>query len=140
MWLANTAVAAASSKGSCQCSRNRIVNPIGQMEFFWCLRWLEQERITETTAFVLRENLVRFEHAPIYTRIADLPPAAPGAHVRVQVSAIDLFAATLECRSAGLAGDDVAADPADLELAGPDGLGGLNGSANAYQEGQASVS
>jgi exoribonuclease-2 len=86
------------------------------MEFFWCLRWLQQERITETTAFVLRENLVRFEHAPIVTRIADLPPTAPGAHIRVAVIAIDLFAATLECRHAGSAGDDVIADAADLEI------------------------
>jgi exoribonuclease-2 len=87
-----------------------------QMEFFWCLRWLQQERITETTAFVLRENLVRFEHAPIVTRVADLPPTAPGAHVRIAVIAIDLFAATLECRHAGSAGDDVIADAAELEM------------------------
>ena len=87
-----------------------------QMEFFWCLRWLEQERITETTAFVLRENLVRFERVPIITRIADLPPTAPGAHIRVAVIAIDPFAATLECRHAGSAGDDVIADEGDLEI------------------------
>ena len=101
-----------------------------QMEFFWCLRWLQQERITETTAFVLRENLVRFEHAPIVTRIADLPPTAPGAHIRVGVIAIDLFAATLECRHAGSAGDDVIADAADLEMDEPE---------NAY-EGQPAIS
>jgi len=105
-----------------------------QMEFFWCLRWLQQERITETTAFVLRENLVRFEHAPIFTRVADLPSVAPGAHIRVQVIATDLFAATLECRYAGMAAADVAVNPADLELSG------LDGNENAYEEGQAAVS
>jgi exoribonuclease-2 len=105
-----------------------------QMEFFWCLRWLQQEEITETTAFVLRENLVRFEHAPIFTAVADLPPTAPWLHIRVQVTAIDLFAATLECRHAGSAGDDVAADPADLEL------DGVDGNENAYEEGQTAVS
>ena len=68
-----------------------------------------------TAYLVLRENLVRFEHAPIFTRVSDLPPTAPGAHIRIQVTAIDLFAATLECRHAGAAGDGVAADPADLE-------------------------
>jgi exoribonuclease-2 len=77
-----------------------------QMEFYWCLRWLQQERIEETTAFVLRENLVRFEHVPIFTRVADLPSMAPGARVRLGVGAIDLFAATLECRYAGVVTDD----------------------------------
>ena len=85
------------------------------MEFFWCLRWLQQETVTETTAFVLRENLVRFEHIPIVTRVADLPPS-PGAHVRIGIGAVDLFELTLECRYAGAAGDDVVADPADFEL------------------------
>jgi exoribonuclease-2 len=88
-----------------------------QMEFYWCLRWLQQERIEETTAFVLRENLVRFEHVPIFTRVADLPDTAPGARVRLGVAAIDLFAATLECRYAGIANDDGAPVAAiDLEL------------------------
>ena len=86
-----------------------------QMEFFWCLRWLQQENIAETTAFVLRENLVRFEHAPIVTRIADLPPTAPGAQVRVAIIAIDLFAATLECRYAG-SGVEAPVDVSELEL------------------------
>lgn len=86
-----------------------------QMEFFWCLRWLQQENVRETTAFVLRENLVRFEHVPIVTRVADLA-AAPGAHVRIGIGAIDLFELTLECRHAGAAGDGVVADPRDLEL------------------------
>lgn len=86
-----------------------------QMEFFWCLRWLQQEKVDETTAFVLRENLVRFERVPIVTRVADCA-AAPGAHVRIAIGAIDLYALTLECRHAGAAGDDVVADPADLEL------------------------
>ena len=101
-----------------------------QMEFFWCLRWLQQERITETTAFVLRENLVRFEHVPIFTRIGDLPPTAPGAHIRIGVIAMDLFAATLECRYAGSAGGVDATAPAELDL---------DDSEQAY-EGQAAIS
>ena len=89
-----------------------------QMEFYWCLRWLLQEGIEETTAFVLRENLVRFEHVPIFTRVADLPGTAPGARVRIGIVAIDLFAATLECRYAGTAFDagSAAVTAADLEL------------------------
>jgi exoribonuclease-2 len=86
-----------------------------QMEYFWCLRWLQQESISEITAFVLRENLVRFEHVPIVTRVADLA-AAPGAHVRIAIGAIDLFELTLECRHAGAAADGVVADLEDLAL------------------------
>ncbi len=33
----------------------------GRMEHYWCLRWLLQEGVTETTGTVIRENLVRFE-------------------------------------------------------------------------------
>ena len=93
-----------------------------QMEFYWCLRWLQQEGIEETTAYVLRENMVRFEHVPIFTRVADLPAMAPGARVRVGVGAIDLFAATLETRFAGPAHDEgppgaaPALDDLDLDL------------------------
>ena len=76
-----------------------------QMEFYWCLRWLQQEQVGTTTAFVLRENLVRFEDVPIFTRIADLPTIAAGARIRIGITAIDLFAATLECRYIELAPD-----------------------------------
>jgi exoribonuclease-2 len=72
-----------------------------RMEHYWCLRWLLQERVAETTATVIRENLVRFERLPIVLRLADLPSLAPDARVRVGIGRIDLLAATLECRYAG---------------------------------------
>src|SRR5689334_19045222 len=72
-----------------------------RMEHYWSLRWLLQEGISETTANVIRENLVRFERVPIVTRLADLPAMAPDGRVRVAIGRIDLLAATLECRFAG---------------------------------------
>ena len=72
-----------------------------RMEHYWCLRWLLQERVTETTATVIRENLVRFDRLPLVVRLADLPALAPDARVRVAIGRIDLLAATLECRYAG---------------------------------------
>lgn len=73
----------------------------GRMEHYWCLRWFLQEGVTETTAEVIRENLVRMSRVPIVMRVADLPPQAPGRVVRLAISRIDLLASSLECRVAG---------------------------------------
>ncbi|MGH8799495.1 MAG: RNB domain-containing ribonuclease, partial [Casimicrobiaceae bacterium] len=75
-----------------------------RMEHYWCLRWLEQEKVGEATATVVRDNLVRFDALPLYLRVADLP-AASGPRVRVAVGRIDLLAATVEVRYAGAAPD-----------------------------------
>jgi exoribonuclease-2 len=72
-----------------------------RMEHYWCLRWLRQEEIEETTASVIRENLVRFDRLPLVMRLADVPPLAPEARIRIAILRIDLLAATLECRYAG---------------------------------------
>ena len=76
------------------------------MEHYWCLRWLLQERVSETTATVIRENLVRFDRLPLVVRLPDLPALAPETRVRVAIGRIDLLAATLECRYAGEPGDE----------------------------------
>ena len=73
-----------------------------RMEHYWCLRWLLQENVTETTATVIRDNLVRFERLPLVLRLADLPASAPDTRVRVAILRVDLLAATLECRHAGV--------------------------------------
>jgi exoribonuclease-2 len=72
-----------------------------RMEHYWCLRWLLQEHVSETTATVMRENLVRFDALPLIIRVADLPPLASDARVRLFIGRIDLLAATLEARYAG---------------------------------------
>jgi exoribonuclease-2 len=72
-----------------------------RMERYWCLRWLLQEGVTETTARVMRDTLVRFERIPLILRLADLPALPPETVVRVAVGDIDLLAETVECRYAG---------------------------------------
>ena len=73
------------------------------MEHYWSLRYLLQEHLAVTTAVVVRDTLVRFERLPLWQRLADLPAIAPETRVMVAVDHIDLLAATLECRYAGLA-------------------------------------
>ena len=72
-----------------------------RLEHYWCLRWLLQEGVTETTATVIRENLVRFDRLPLVVRLPDLAAQPPDTQVRVAIGRIDLIAATLECRHAG---------------------------------------
>jgi exoribonuclease-2 len=74
-----------------------------RMEQYWCLRWLAQEQVKETTASVIRENLVRFDRLPWIQRMADLPPQPPETVVRVAIARVDLLHTTLECRYAGTA-------------------------------------
>jgi exoribonuclease-2 len=69
-----------------------------RMEHYWCLRWLLQEAAAETTATVIRENLVRFDRVPLLVRLADLPAFPPETVVRVAVERVDLLAATFETR------------------------------------------
>jgi len=77
----------------------------GRMEHYWCLRWLIQENVSEATATVLRENLVRFDALPLVLRVADLPALAPDNRVRLIIGRIDLLQATLEARYAGPAAE-----------------------------------
>lgn len=66
------------------------------LEQYWCLRWLEQERVKEAEAVVLRENLVRFERLPLTVRVPSLPELAPGTRVRLEIVTFDLLERTLE--------------------------------------------
>ena len=61
------------------------------MERYWCLRWIEQEKVTELAATVLRENLVRFDQLPLVIRVPSLRDAAAGANVRIALSRLDLW-------------------------------------------------
>jgi exoribonuclease-2 len=67
------------------------------MEDYWCLRWLQQERVTEIEALVLRENLVRLEGLPLALRVPSLPAFDPGMRVRLAVGAVDLLERGVSC-------------------------------------------
>ncbi|OHE58395.1 MAG: ribonuclease II, partial [Thiobacillus sp. GWE1_62_9] len=62
-----------------------------RLERYWMLRWLIQENVTEVTANVIREDLVRFDSLPMVTRAPSVMGVAPGSKVRLAISAIDLL-------------------------------------------------
>lgn len=62
-----------------------------RMERYWMLRWLIQENVSEVTANVIREDLVRFDSLPLVTRAPSVMGVAAGAKVKLTISAIDLL-------------------------------------------------
>lgn len=68
------------------------------IERYWCLRWLAQEQRSRLEAVVVREDLVRLAEAPLYFRLADLPPLAPGRRILVDVLATDELDLSVQAR------------------------------------------
>jgi exoribonuclease-2 len=65
------------------------------------LRWLLQESVTEVTATVIRENLVRVDRLPLIVRLSDMPALEPDTQIRVAVGRIDLVDAPFESHYLG---------------------------------------
>ncbi len=61
------------------------------MERYWCLRWLQQERVQQAEALVLRENIVRLASIPLYGRIPSLPELPQNTRVLIEIGSIDLL-------------------------------------------------
>lgn len=68
------------------------------MERYWCLRWLIQEDIHQLEGQVIRENIVKFDHLPLITRVTAIPNLQPGTAIQIEVSQIDLLERTLNAR------------------------------------------
>ena len=83
------------------------------MERYWCLRWLQQEGVTETEARVVRESLLRLERIPLFLRCPSLPACEPRTRVRVAITGIDLLAVEAQCRYLTTMGEPVEAESVD---------------------------
>ena len=68
------------------------------LERFWCLRWLRQQQITECTATVLKEDLVRLDRAPLVFRASGLPQIERGEVVTLQILSTDELTLEVDCR------------------------------------------
>jgi len=66
-----------------------------RMEHFWCLRWLQQERVVSTEATVVRDGVVKLRGIPLYSRVSALPDLPSGTSVIVDVESVDLVDSTL---------------------------------------------
>lgn len=62
-----------------------------QMERYWCLRWLLQEKVQQFEVLVLRENLVRLVDIPLVSRIPSLPELPPNTRAILELGEIDLL-------------------------------------------------
>ncbi len=65
------------------------------MERYWCLRWLQQEALSEVEGLVIKENLVKFDRLPLTVRVPSLPDLPSGTSVRLGLTQIDLIERSL---------------------------------------------
>jgi exoribonuclease II len=69
-----------------------------RMERYWCLQYLIQEKLTEVTATVWRENLVRIDGMFFITKVPSLPELKVGTKVSLEIKHIDTLLMELNCK------------------------------------------
>ena len=67
------------------------------MERYWCLRWLQQQGISECQASVLKEDLIRLNNAPLVTRLGGLPALDRGQQIALRIKGFDELGLELDC-------------------------------------------
>jgi exoribonuclease-2 len=99
------------------------------IERYWTLRWLQQNRLSELDAVVLRDGLVRADTLPLVFRAVGCESLPRGMRVRVALKAIDPMTLEIHAaliarldndvapRQAAEADDDDVAAPVSLHLA-----------------------
>jgi exoribonuclease II len=60
-----------------------------RMEYFWCLRWLTQERKKEVVASVVKGDLLRLEEVPLLLHVPGLGVHARGTRIVLEVMGVD---------------------------------------------------
>ncbi|WIW00253.1 ribonuclease catalytic domain-containing protein [Kinneretia aquatilis] len=111
------------------------------IERFWTLRYLVQNEITELTATVMKDGLVRADTLPLVFKALGCEPLPRGAHVRVRITGtdemtLDVHATLIERLEAedASASEDPAAESEDDEAA--EGAGPLTLALDMSGEGE----
>lgn len=73
-----------------------------RMERYWCLQYLIQEKLTEVSATVWRENLVRIDGMFYITKVPSLPELKVGTKVSLEIKHIDTLLMELNCKFKGV--------------------------------------
>ena len=69
-----------------------------RMERYWSLQYLVQEGLTEITATVWRDNLVKIDGMFYITKVPSLPDLKVGAKVLLEIKHIDTLLMELNCK------------------------------------------
>lgn len=89
------------------------------MERYWCLRWLSQEKGQEDTmkveATVLKDEILRLIDIPLVIKLPGMPQVARGSQVKLDLLRWDEVDLTIEARLLDITQD--ASGTADAELA-----------------------
>jgi exoribonuclease II len=83
----------------------------GAMERFWTLRYIQQRGITELTASVFKEGMVRADDIPLVLPVMGAQGLPRNAKVRVQLGEMDLI--TLDIHGTVVERLDAVEAPAD---------------------------
>lgn len=70
----------------------------GNMERYWCLRWLAQESAKHVDAVVLKDEVLRLVDIPLIVRLPGMPQAARGTQVKLDLIRWDEVDLTVEAR------------------------------------------
>ncbi len=69
-----------------------------RMERYWCLQYLIQENLSEITAVVWRDNLVKIDGMFYITKVPSLPELKVGTKVLLEIKHIDTLLMELNCK------------------------------------------
>jgi exoribonuclease II len=70
----------------------------GNMERYWCLRWLAQENARHVNAVVLKDEVLRLVDIPLIIRLPGIPQTPRGTQVKLDVIRWDEVELTVEAR------------------------------------------
>jgi len=73
-----------------------------QMERYWCIRWMHQNKQTRFEAMVIRDDLVRLCTLPLVLNIASLPELPRATPVDIEITSCDELTLSIEARFLGV--------------------------------------